>query len=55
MNTAQYPEMSTTTRDRLREHFRPFNERLWELIGADYGWATVETREATLSPESKRG
>jgi hypothetical protein len=37
-NQLQYPPMAEETRERLRDHFRPHNERLWELLGADYGW-----------------
>jgi hypothetical protein len=31
--------MAESTRDRLREYFRPHNERLRELTGIDFGWS----------------
>ena len=31
-------EMDPATRTRLREHFAPHNERLYELLGRDLGW-----------------
>jgi hypothetical protein len=27
-------------RSRLDAHFAPYNQRLFELIGSDFGWAT---------------
>jgi len=38
--TASRPrkKMSPETRERLREHFRAHNERLYELLGRDLGW-----------------
>jgi hypothetical protein len=37
-NTLQYPAMSSTTRDRLTAYFEPFNRRLYDMLGADFGW-----------------
>ena len=34
----KYEPMRPDTRERLREYFRPHNERLAELIGLDLGW-----------------
>jgi hypothetical protein len=38
--TASRPrkEMLPETRERLREYFRPHNQRLYELLGRDLGW-----------------
>jgi hypothetical protein len=34
-----YPSpMSSATRERLVEHFRPHNRRLEQLLGRDVGW-----------------
>ena len=30
--------MPPETRARLADYFRPHNERLYELIGIDFGW-----------------
>ena len=43
---AEYPvfnaqasgNMAAATRARLVDHFRPHNERLYDLLGVDYGW-----------------
>lgn len=32
------PVMNQATRDYLKEFYRPHNERLFELLGEDYGW-----------------
>jgi len=37
-NQGVYQPLAPTTRARLREIFRPHNERLWELLGVDWGW-----------------
>lgn len=31
-------EMSSTVRELLREFYRPFNDRLYSLVGVNYGW-----------------
>lgn len=31
-------KMNETTPARLVEYFRPHNERLYELLGTDFGW-----------------
>ena len=33
-----YPPLSPETRDRLREHYAPYNEELYDLLGEDFGW-----------------
>jgi hypothetical protein len=59
MNAFPYPGMSDATRERLAEHFRPHNERLWAFLGTDYGWdrscaASVDpTVDASASPHSR--
>ena len=37
-NPHDYPPLSNETRADLREFFRPYNERLYKLIGRDLGW-----------------
>jgi hypothetical protein len=38
LNAATYSEMNPRTRADLAEHFRPYNQRLRELTGIDFGW-----------------
>lgn len=38
MNRSRYHPLAPATRARLQELFRPHNERLWEFLGADWGW-----------------
>jgi Sulfotransferase domain len=38
MNKGSYPPMSDATRQRLRDYFRPHNQRLYKLLGRDFGW-----------------
>jgi hypothetical protein len=38
LNTAEYTAMSPRTRAELEEHFRPYNQRLRQLTGVDFGW-----------------
>lgn len=33
-----YPPMKPETRRELRAFFRPYNERLYDLLGVDFGW-----------------
>lgn len=33
-----YPPMRQETRRALADYFAPHNERLYELLGVDYGW-----------------
>lgn len=34
----KYPPMNEGIRSQLREFFKPHNERLYELVGRDFGW-----------------
>lgn len=38
LHTAEYPDMPSDVRARLSDYFRPHNERLYELVGIDFGW-----------------
>jgi Sulfotransferase domain len=38
-NVGRYPKIDPETKARLAEHFRPSNERLYELLGRDMGWS----------------
>jgi hypothetical protein len=38
LHTAAYDSLSAETRTMLTEYFRPHNERLYELVGIDFGW-----------------
>ncbi len=35
---ASYPEMAESTRKKLATYFQPHNERLYQLLGRDFGW-----------------
>jgi hypothetical protein len=37
-NPGGYPPMNPLTRQRLNEYFRPHNQRLYEMVGIDFGW-----------------
>lgn len=37
-NGASYSKLSPETRQRLVEYFRPYNARLYEFLGRDFGW-----------------
>jgi hypothetical protein len=38
-NAADYPDMESSLRARLVDYFAPHNQRLYELLGRDLGWA----------------
>ncbi len=38
LHTAAYDAIDPATRAQLSEYFRPHNERLYELLGTDFGW-----------------
>jgi len=38
LHTAEYAPLDPQTRGSLVEYFRPHNERLYELLGVDFGW-----------------
>jgi hypothetical protein len=37
-NSLRYDDVDPKIRHELQEYFRPHNERLYELLGEDYGW-----------------
>jgi len=41
-NDAKYAPMKAETRQRLVEYFKPYNARLYELLGRDFGWDTYD-------------
>ncbi len=45
LHAAKYDSLAPETRDRLEEVFRPHNQRLYEIVGRDFGW---ERRSADL-------
>jgi hypothetical protein len=40
LNSLRYPQMNGSTRHRLLDFFKPHNHRLFEFLGADFGWDT---------------
>jgi hypothetical protein len=38
-NVGKYDGMAPRIRDQLREYFKPHNERLYDLLARDFGWA----------------
>ena len=40
LNARSYPPMSSSTRARLNEFFRPHNQRLFDLLGRSFDWET---------------
>ena len=40
MFVSGYPPLAPADRDRLAAYFRPHNERLYKLLGRDFGWNT---------------
>ena len=37
-NTIAYPKMNNSTRDFLVDYFKPYNEKLFELLGERFDW-----------------
>lgn len=37
-NAGQYSTMQPETRAQLVEYFKPHNQRLYDLLGTDFGW-----------------
>jgi hypothetical protein len=35
----RYPPMDATMREQLADYYRPHNERLYRLVGKDFGWS----------------
>jgi hypothetical protein len=48
LHTAAYDPISPETRARVGEYFRPHNERLYELVGIDFGWERSPVSSATV-------
>jgi hypothetical protein len=46
-----YDRLAPDVRDRLDDYFRPHNERLYELIGIDFGWE----RSRSATPHNRPG
>jgi hypothetical protein len=38
LHAAKYDSLAADTRQQLTEYFRPHNERLYDLVGIDFGW-----------------
>lgn len=47
-HAGSYPPLPNATRDALIEYFRPHNERLYELLGRDFGWQSAAPTPASL-------
>ena len=47
-NATGKSRMSPETRQRLVEYFAPHNERLYELLGEDFGWDRALARDELL-------
>ena len=45
----EYSSLPPETRERLREYFRPHNQRLYDLVGRDFGWDATSLRSAGSS------
>lgn len=45
LNAARYETMPADARAALTEYFRPHNERLYELVGIDFGWESARPGE----------
>lgn len=50
LNAAEYAAIAPEVRAELAEYFRPHNERLYELVGIDFGWE----RDAASSLSARR-
>jgi hypothetical protein len=46
-HVASYDALDPTTRAELVEYFRPYNERLYRLIGINFGWEQPLTATAS--------
>jgi hypothetical protein len=38
LHTGEYDPLPPEVRERVADYFRPHNERLYELLGVDFGW-----------------
>ena len=45
-NASESEPMPPRLRERLTEYFRPHNQRLYHLLGRDFGWELTDTRVA---------
>ncbi len=45
LHTATYDSIDPGTRTLLSEYFRPHNERLYDLVGIDFGWERAALSE----------
>ena len=52
LHAATYSSIDPGTRARLSEYFRPHNERLYELVGIDFGWEAGAGSAAAASRTS---
>lgn len=48
-NEGLYKQMKPETREKLYDFFLPHNERLFDLLGVDYGWNRSENRKRRLT------
>ncbi len=37
-NKREYTGVDPSVRQRLQEYYEPYNQRLYEYLGADFGW-----------------
>jgi hypothetical protein len=57
LHTATYDAITPEARAQLTEYFRPHNERLYELLGVDFGWEQAAREPVTVpgtSPQPVR-
>ena len=45
-----YPKMSPVVRQRLEDFFEPYNQRLYEYLGVDFGWSRVDASATNFDP-----
>jgi hypothetical protein len=45
-----YPKMSPVVRQRLEDFFEPYNQRLYEYLGVDFGWSRVDASATYSDP-----
>jgi hypothetical protein len=45
-----YPKMSPVVRQRLEDFFEPYNQRLYEYLGVDFGWSRVDASATNSDP-----
>jgi hypothetical protein len=50
-NARSYAPMDPQVRSRLQEIFAPENERLFKLLGTDFGWNQTVPEEAAVAPK----